>query len=189
MTQQCGHFFLDVDDDVGLAQLFVEARILTLQLLHLFRHGIALGLGAALLRSQGLPHPLGLFSPPIDQQRGVQTFAAEKCADGAAGDSRRLRLAQDAPFVFRGVATPLGFGHNFGVRARDRQGAAGTGAPLRCGSLRSPPLRSAPAPAPETTPREFLFILDSSLLALLINYDYWKCLRDIGTEGSVESQS
>jgi hypothetical protein len=27
---------------VGLAQLFVEARILTLQLLHLFRHKIAL---------------------------------------------------------------------------------------------------------------------------------------------------
>jgi hypothetical protein len=55
--------------------------------------------------------------------------------------------------------------------------------PLRCGSLRSPPLRSAPAPVPETTPREFLFILILLFLALLINYDHWKCLRDIGMEG------
>jgi hypothetical protein len=29
--------------------------------------------------------PLGSFSPPIGQQRGVQTFAAEKGADGAGG--------------------------------------------------------------------------------------------------------
>ena len=99
MTQQCGHFFLDVDDNVGLAQLFVEARILTLQLLHFLRHGIALGLGSAPLRSQGLPHSLGSFSPPIDQQRGVQTFATEKGADGAAGDGSHLRFAQDAQFV------------------------------------------------------------------------------------------
>ena len=139
MTQQRGHFFLDVDDDVGLAQLFVEARILALQLFHFVCQGMALGLGPAFLRSQGLPNPLSSFSSPIHQQRGVQTFATEK--------------------------------------------RAGTGAPLRCGSLRSPPLRSAPAPAPETTPREFLFILILLFLALLINYDYWKCLRDIGTEG------
>ena len=85
MTQQCGHFFLDVNDDVGFAQLFVEARILTLQLLHFLRHGIALGLGSALLRSQGLTYPLGSFSPPIDQQRGVQTFATEKGADARRG--------------------------------------------------------------------------------------------------------
>src|ERR1700732_2822192 len=62
--------------------------------------------------------------------------------------------------------------------------SVGTGAALRCSSLRSAPLRSAPAPAPETTPREFLFILILLFLALLINYDYWKCLRDIGTEGN-----
>ena len=66
MTQQCGHFFLDVDDNVGLAQLFVEARILPLQLLHFVGQGMALGLGPAFLRSQGLPNPLGSFSSPID---------------------------------------------------------------------------------------------------------------------------
>src|ERR1035437_10006196 len=145
---------------------------------------MALGLGPAFLRSQGLPNPLSSSSSPIHQQRGVQTFATEKRADTAADGGSRLRFAQDAHFVFRGVATPLGSGHDFGggCEAAGRA-SAGTGAPLRCGSLRSPPLRSAPAPAPETTPREFLFILILLFLALLINYAYWKCLRDIGTEG------
>jgi hypothetical protein len=50
-----------------------------------------------------------------------------------------------------------------------------------CAAARYARLRFAPAP--ETTPREFLFILVLLNLALLINYDYWKCLRDIGTEG------
>ena len=45
------------------------------------------------------------------------------------------------------------------------------------------PLRSAPTPVPETTPRKFLLIRILLFPALLINYDYWKCLRDIGTEG------
>src|SRR5450759_2375781 len=81
MTQQRRHFFLDVDDDMSLPQIFAEARILTLQLLHFFRHGIALGLRPTLLRSQGLPDSMGPLSPPIGQQRGVQTFATEKGAD------------------------------------------------------------------------------------------------------------
>src|SRR6266849_7658671 len=95
MTQQRGHFFLDVDDDVGLAQLFVEARILPLQLFHFVCQGMALGLGPAFLRSQGLPNPLSSFSSPIHQQRGVQTFATEKRADAAADGGSRLRFAQE----------------------------------------------------------------------------------------------
>jgi hypothetical protein len=51
---------LDVDDDVGLAQLLVEARILPLQLFHFVCPGVALGFGSAFLRSQGLPNPLEL---------------------------------------------------------------------------------------------------------------------------------
>ena len=31
--------------------------------------------------------------------------------------------------------------------------------------------------------REFLFVPIPPFLALLISYDYWKCLREIGTEG------
>src|ERR1700727_3264789 len=79
---------------------------------------MALRLGPAFLRSQGLPNPLSPFVSPIDQQRGVQTFATEKRTDAAADGGRRLRFAQDAHFVFRGVATPLGSSHDFGVRMR-----------------------------------------------------------------------
>jgi len=42
----------------------------------------------------------------------------EKRADAAADGGSRLRFAQDAHFVFRGVAPPLGAGHDFGVRMR-----------------------------------------------------------------------
>src|ERR1700680_3042107 len=84
---------------------------------------MALGLGPTFLRSQGLPNPLSSFTSPIHQQRGVQTFAAQKRADAAPDGGSRLRFAQDAHFVFRGVATPLGSGHDFGVRMRGgRQG-------------------------------------------------------------------
>src|SRR3984957_19754402 len=101
---------------------------------------MALGLGPALLRSQGLPNPLSLFSSPIDQQRGVQTFATEKRADAAAVGGSRLRFAQDAHFVFRGVATPLGSSHDFGVRMR--------GGWQRFGWAWGPPAPLAPAPPP-----------------------------------------
>src|ERR1700735_3901299 len=79
---------------------------------------MALRLGPAFLRSQGLPNPLSPFVSPIDQQRGVQTFATEKRTDAAADGGRRLRFAQDAHFVFRGVVTPPGSSHDFGVRMR-----------------------------------------------------------------------
>jgi hypothetical protein len=72
---------LDLDDDVGLAQLFGEARILPLQLLDFVCQGMALGLGPAFLRSQGFPNALGTFSSPMDQQRGVLAFATKKGAD------------------------------------------------------------------------------------------------------------
>jgi hypothetical protein len=86
-------------------------------------------------KCKGIYH-VSSFSSPIDQQRGVQTFATEKGADAAADGGSRLRFAQDAHFVFRGVATPLGSGDDFGVRMRGGR------------SLRSPPLRFAPASDP-----------------------------------------
>ena len=49
--QQRAHFFLNIDDDLGFAQLFSETRIVLLQLLVFFLDGIALGLRPALLGS------------------------------------------------------------------------------------------------------------------------------------------
>ena len=65
MTRQRRHFFGDVDDDVSLPQIFAEARILTLQLLHFFRRGIAPGFGPALCGVKASRIPMGSLSPPI----------------------------------------------------------------------------------------------------------------------------
>ena len=86
MTQQRSHFFLDVDDDVRLTQIFGQAGILTAKFLDFFFYRVALGLRPAFLWSQSLEDSIGPLSPPIGEQRRVQTFAAEK---GAQATSRR----------------------------------------------------------------------------------------------------
>ena len=48
--------------------------------------GVALGLRPAFLWGQSLEDSLGPLSPPVGQQRRIQTFAAEK---GAKATSRR----------------------------------------------------------------------------------------------------
>src|ERR1700734_4566523 len=106
---------------------------------------MALRLGPAFLRSQGLPNPLSPFVSPIDQQREVQPFAAEKRTDAAADGGRRLRFAQDAHFVFRGVATPLGSSHDFGVRMRGGRQGFGW-------DWGATPLRGRPPPPPLLPP-------------------------------------
>src|SRR2546423_349030 len=107
MTQQRRHFFLNIDDDVRLTQIFGQARILAEKFLDFLFQGIVLGLRPALLRSQGLRDAVGPLSPPIGQQRRVQTFAAEQSAQAASRRSSRFGLQQDALFVFSGVGTPL----------------------------------------------------------------------------------
>jgi hypothetical protein len=86
MTQQRSHFFLDVDDDVRLTQIFSQAGVLSAKFLDFFFHRVALGLRPAFLWGQSLEDSLGPLSPPVGQQRRVQTFAAEK---GAKLTSRR----------------------------------------------------------------------------------------------------
>ena len=66
-----------------------------------------------------------------------------------ASPQSRLRFAQDAHFVFRGVATPLGSGHDFGVRMRG--GRLGFGwdwrsTALRLATLASASFRASPGP-------------------------------------------
>jgi hypothetical protein len=85
IPQQRRHFFLNVDDDMRLPQIFTQAGILTAKLLIFFFQWIALGLRPTFLRGQSFEDSLGPLSPPIGQQRRVQTFAAEK---GAKATSR-----------------------------------------------------------------------------------------------------
>src|ERR1035437_3640803 len=109
MTQQRSHFFLDVDDEVRLTQIFGQTCVLAAQLLVLLIHRMALGLGSALLRSQRLQDAVGPLAPPIGQQGRVQTFAAEKCTNAAGYGGSRLRLGPGAAVVLGGVGAPLWF--------------------------------------------------------------------------------
>src|ERR1039458_9716207 len=96
MTQQRSHFFLDVDDEVRLTQIFGQTCVLAAQLLVLLIHRMALGLGSALLRSQRLQDAVGPLAPPIGQQGRVQTFAVEKCSHSAPA-LRAPLLSQNRP--------------------------------------------------------------------------------------------
>ena len=84
MTQQRSHFFLDVDDDVRLTQIFGQTCILAAKLLVLLLQRMALGLWPALLRSQRLEDAVGPLTPLSGQQRRVQAFPAEERADTAS---------------------------------------------------------------------------------------------------------
>jgi hypothetical protein len=116
-------FFLDVDDDVRLTQIFGETGILAAKLLDFFFPRIAFGLRPTFPWSQSLANSIGSLSPPIDQQRRVQTFAAKQSADATWYGSSSLSLDQEALFVLRGIGAPFGFGNHLGIRRRDRPGA------------------------------------------------------------------
>src|ERR1019366_5614945 len=96
MTQQRSHFFLDVDNDVRLTQIFGQTCVLAAQLLVLFIHRMTPGLRSALLRSQRLQHAVGPLTPPGCQQRRVQAFPAQGTPITprvAAADSASCRMS------------------------------------------------------------------------------------------------
>src|ERR1700687_6342486 len=120
MTQQRRHFFLELDDDVRLTQIFGQASVLSAKFLDFFFHRVALGLRPAFLWGQSLENSLGPLSPPVGQQRRVQTFAAEKGAKTTARRRSDFSFLQDALFVLSGVSPPLRFGNYFRIRPRSR---------------------------------------------------------------------
>src|SRR4029077_17184397 len=65
IPQQRSHFFLDVDDDVRLTQIFGQAGVLTAQFLDFFFHRVALGLRPAFLWGQRLADSMSPLSPPV----------------------------------------------------------------------------------------------------------------------------
>ena len=114
LPQECGHFFLDIDDDFGFAQLFGEALIFAAQLFEFCGEGIELGFGAALLWGEGLEVGGVAFAAPVGQQRRVETFAAEEGTD-AADTSGLIGFGKNAEFEFGGEASALGLGDDFGI--------------------------------------------------------------------------
>src|SRR5258708_29048128 len=89
---------------------------------------------------------MGPLSPPVGQQRRVQTFAAEQ---GAKATSRRRSVFgffEDALFVLSGVGPPLRLGNHFGIRPRSRH-RIGARFGCRCTALPLAALPFAPFPA------------------------------------------
>src|ERR1035437_8491734 len=97
--QQSSHFFLNVDDDFRFPQFFTEVLVLATQLLVLIAEGTALGLGAALLWSQGMQDSGGAFLPPGPQVRGVQALPPEQGANAASRILGSVGLRQNPLLV------------------------------------------------------------------------------------------
>jgi hypothetical protein len=137
---------LGPSDDVRLTQIFGETGILATKLLDFFFPRIAFGLRPTFPWSQSLANSIGSLSPPISQQRRVQTFAAKQSADATWYGSSSLGLDQDALFVLRGIGAPFGFGNHLGIRRPDRPGAGARfgcrSTALRLASLTFAPFRA-----------------------------------------------
>jgi hypothetical protein len=130
---------LDIDNNLGFAQLLGEALVILVQFLIFFLDGIALGFRAAFWGSQGLAHAGRPLAPPGRQQRRVQSLAAEQRPD-ATGAFGPFGLGEDAFFIVGGEAAALGLGHDFrvGVGLRFGAGFAARGTPVALASLGLP---------------------------------------------------
>ena len=116
---------MNVDDDLGFAQLFGEAQVVAAQLGILIADGITLGLRTTLLRSESLRDSGLPFAPPSREQRRVQSFAPEQRSDATRAFGL-IGLGEDALLVLSGKAAALGLGHDFGIGVAS-YAAGGTG--------------------------------------------------------------
>jgi ABC-type uncharacterized transport system permease subunit len=106
---------LDINDDLGLAELLGQAFILATEFVIFFLDRTALGLRAALVRGQtfedaGLP-----FATPGDEVRRVKALSALQGANGAGLGGGGIGFRQDAQFVFGGEGPTLGVGDDLRV--------------------------------------------------------------------------
>lgn len=74
---------MNINDDLGLAQLLSQALILPAEFLHFLLLRIPFGLGTALVRGQALENAGLALATPSDQMRGVKAFPALQDPDGA----------------------------------------------------------------------------------------------------------
>ena len=133
------HFFLNINDDGGLAQFLGEALVLPTQFLHLFFLRIASGLGAALVRGQALDHAGLPLTPPRDQVGGIEAFTAQQGSDAAGVGRGSISFCQDGQFVVGSEGPTLSGGDHFRVRPRraGRLGRYGFARPSTAGVLAS----------------------------------------------------
>jgi hypothetical protein len=91
---------LDLDDDLRLLQLALQAQGLALQLRHTGPQRVRLWFAPASARLQAGR----LLRAPRGEVRGVQSLAPQQCADRTGGGAA-FRFAQDAQFI-RGREPP-----------------------------------------------------------------------------------
>ena len=80
MPQQLGHFFLNIDNDVGFLQFFLETLIVLAQLFILGGQRIPLHLRTPLLRKGFVHRAIALFAPAV-QSRRVNPLPPQNGAD------------------------------------------------------------------------------------------------------------
>jgi len=80
VPQQLGHFFLNINNDVGFLQFFLETLIVSAQLLIFGGQRIPLRLRTPLLRKSFVQRVIALFTPPM-QRRGVDSFPPQNGPD------------------------------------------------------------------------------------------------------------
>jgi len=115
---------LNLNDNLGFAQLFREVLVFAAQLLILCIERMALGLAPPLLRRQGLQDAGGALLSPGHQVRGVQVLAAQQGAQGSRPLFRLIGFSQDTLLALGRKHPTLGFGHDLGIGA---SGVAGWG--------------------------------------------------------------
>lgn len=93
ITQQLGHFFLNIDNDVGFLQLFLQSLILTPQLFVFPGQRIALPPRTSLLRKSFANCSVAFLAPSV-QRRRIDSFPPKHGADSAVSGS-----ALDAPYI------------------------------------------------------------------------------------------
>lgn len=109
---------MNVDYELGLAQLLSQAIIRTLQLLVLFGHRISFGFWTELSWLESLVNTGGSFTPPLSQMRRVQALAPQQRTD-AAVLRRRVSLRQYLLLVGGREPPAFPFGHDFRVGTND----------------------------------------------------------------------
>src|SRR3990170_3482362 len=106
--QDLREFFLDLDDCLGLAELFRQPPSFSLEpLVFGDQGGVRVGLSPATLGSQTGPRPFVALPPPGGQVRRVQALAAQQSTE-LAWFGTPIGLAENAKLVLGGETTPHG---------------------------------------------------------------------------------
>jgi len=105
---------LDLDNDSGFSELFLEALIFAAELAVLFLERVTFRFPPSLPRCQALMDAFSALTPPVDQVRREETLAAEQGSHGPRFGGG-VRFGQDALLVLGRESSPLCSGDDFRI--------------------------------------------------------------------------